>query len=121
MQEYLLVSKSSLRVISEACKVLSAKELADIMLQSCRTAPPDLCPDVTVGDLMPKEPGFDSALPLYLLETIKEEMDFDIRGHFVSDCRNGFKLYPITAIGRAVLPIIKRVIYKKGRNNHAEN
>jgi len=88
--------------------------LAQHLLDTTERAPLEFCPNVFLDDLMPKESrGVDYTLPQGLVNSIMEKMDFDIRGHFVSDCRQGFELLPVTTVGRAVLPIIKKIIYKE--------
>ena len=102
------------RYLNYLAKNEKTRDFAHQMLNSTDRAPLEFCPDVTIHDLMPEDSnGIEYDLPLRIVYDIQEKMNFDIRGHFVSDCRQGFELLPVTTVGRAVLPIINKIIYKE--------
>jgi hypothetical protein len=68
----------------------------------------DLVEEVGLKDVS----GIDYALPQGVVDKVQKEMNFNIVPHFVMDCRGSYKLLPITSIGRAILPVIEKVIWK---------
>jgi hypothetical protein len=87
------------------------------LLKNGTKVPVEVLPNITKRDLLEEVVGKDNtseidyALPQQLVDRVQEVIGFNIVPHFCMDCRTiNFQLLPITSIGKAVLPIIKKII-----------
>lgn len=90
----------------------------DYLIDHGTKVPVESLPHHSKGELMEDAglkdvSGIDCALPQGLVDNIQEKLNFNIVPHFVMDCRGNFKLLPITSIGRAIFPVIEKIIFNK--------
>ena len=120
MERHIAVPEYFLDMVAEKLPEDFKQMYAVEWLQKNGTRVPcDVLPHCSKGDLLEQEglkdvSGIDCALPQRFVDNIMEKMNFNICPHFAMDCRSSsYKLIPLTIVGKAMLPVIEKVMFNK--------